>query len=213
MRVDFYGLAFETPRVTFYLWSPWRATALEHRLFESVSKVPRVEAEAGPDERRLHVTDPKALRAAVQVVARVLKGWQEEADAASERRSGAGYWKEIRTPTATTTRANPPASGDSSALAWNAAARAITKRGKTSTWKGSESGFGARARKRSFAPSNEIICRRVDRRRTDYKSVPHYYIATTVGRIFNPSLRGAIMRQGRPIRRDETLGRSRRIPG
>ena len=34
MRVDFYGLAFETPRVTFYLRSPWRAAALEHKLFE-----------------------------------------------------------------------------------------------------------------------------------------------------------------------------------
>ncbi len=33
MRIDFYGLVFETPRVTFYLWSPWRAAALEHRLF------------------------------------------------------------------------------------------------------------------------------------------------------------------------------------
>jgi hypothetical protein len=87
VRIDFYGLAFETPRVTFYLWSPWRAAAIEHRLFEEVSKVPRVEAETGPDERRLHITDPKSLRAAVGVVARVLKGWQEEADQGSERRS------------------------------------------------------------------------------------------------------------------------------
>ena len=36
MRVDFYGLILETPRVTVYLWSPWRAAALEHRLFESI---------------------------------------------------------------------------------------------------------------------------------------------------------------------------------
>jgi hypothetical protein len=87
VRIDFYGLTFETPRVTFYLWSPWRASAIEHRLFEAVSKVPKVETETGPDERRVHITDPKSLRAAVQVIARVLKGWQEEADQGSERRS------------------------------------------------------------------------------------------------------------------------------
>ena len=87
MRIDFYGLAFETPHVTFHLWSPWRAAALEHRLFEAVRTLPRVEAEAGPDEIMLHVRDPKTCRAAIQAVARVLKGWQEEADPGSERRS------------------------------------------------------------------------------------------------------------------------------
>ena len=87
MRIDLYGLAFETPKVTFYLWSPWRAAALEHRLFDAVGQLPRIQAEDGTDERRLHVTDPKTLRTAIQAVARVLKGWQEEADPASERRS------------------------------------------------------------------------------------------------------------------------------
>ena len=33
MLIDFYGLHFQTTRATFYLWSPWRACALEHRLF------------------------------------------------------------------------------------------------------------------------------------------------------------------------------------
>jgi hypothetical protein len=87
LRINFYGLTFETPGVTFYLWSPWRAAALEHRLFEAVSHLPRVEADQGPDERRVHVTDPKTLRAALQAVSRVLKGWQEEADPGSERRT------------------------------------------------------------------------------------------------------------------------------
>jgi hypothetical protein len=87
MQVDFYGLTFEAPRVTFYLWSPWRAAALEHRLFDAIRALPRVQAEEGPDELRLHVTDPKTWRAALQVVARVLKGWQEEADPASEKRN------------------------------------------------------------------------------------------------------------------------------
>src|SRR5579885_487587 len=87
MRVEFYGLAFETPRVTFYLWSPWRSTALEHRLFEAIRQLPRVTAEQGPDELRIHIDDAKTCRAALQVVARVLKGWQEDADPATERRS------------------------------------------------------------------------------------------------------------------------------
>jgi hypothetical protein len=87
MRFDFYGLAFETPRVTFFLWSPWRATALEHRLFEALRNLGRGQVEEGPDEVRLHFSEPKACRGALQAVARVLKGWQEEADPASERRS------------------------------------------------------------------------------------------------------------------------------
>ena len=50
MRIDFHGLAFETPFVTFHLWSPWRAAALEHRLFEAVQAAVRSEPENLPDE-------------------------------------------------------------------------------------------------------------------------------------------------------------------
>jgi len=87
MRFDFYGLAFETPRVTFYLWSPWRASALEHRVFEAVRHLPRAQYEEGPDEFRVAVTDPKTARQALQAAERVLKGWQEDADPGSERRT------------------------------------------------------------------------------------------------------------------------------
>ncbi len=87
MRLDFYGLAFETSRVSVYLWMPWRASVLEHRLFEVVSKLPNVQVEREAEELRLHLTDSKAWRAALQAVCRVLKGWQEEADAGRERRA------------------------------------------------------------------------------------------------------------------------------
>src|SRR5258708_759981 len=87
MRFDFYGLGFHSPRVTFYLWSPWRAAAPEHRLVEGVRKLPHVEFEEAPDEWRVHVTDQKTWRAALQMVARVMKGWQEDADPGSERRT------------------------------------------------------------------------------------------------------------------------------
>jgi hypothetical protein len=87
MRVDLYGLAMETPGVTFYLWSPWRCSALEHRLFDAIKGIPGVRPEAGPDELRLHVADPKAWKTAVNHLSRVLKGWQEEAaDTGTERR-------------------------------------------------------------------------------------------------------------------------------
>src|SRR5437868_3230678 len=89
MRFDFYGLAFETPRVTFYLWSPWRCTALEHRVFEALRALPRVVVEEEADEWRVHVADPKVARSAIQAAERVLKGWQEEADPTSERR----FWR------------------------------------------------------------------------------------------------------------------------
>jgi hypothetical protein len=87
MRFEFYGLVFDTPRVTFYLWSPWRAAALEHRLFEVLRELPKTQVEEAADEWRLVIADARAARTALQSLERVLKGWQEEADPASERRS------------------------------------------------------------------------------------------------------------------------------
>lgn len=87
MRFEFYGLAFETPRITFYLWSSWRATALENRLFEVVRQTTHAEVEEAGDELHLHLTDPKSCRNALHSIARVLKGWQEEADPGQERRA------------------------------------------------------------------------------------------------------------------------------
>ncbi|MFL5244618.1 MAG: hypothetical protein ACJ8FY_21160 [Gemmataceae bacterium] len=87
MLLDFYGLNLDTNRVTFYVWSPWRAAALEQRLFESIRSLPKVESEELPDEWRLHITDAKTWRNAIQAVSRVLKGWQEDAEPGSERRT------------------------------------------------------------------------------------------------------------------------------
>lgn len=87
MRVDLYGLTFETPGVTFYLWSPWRSSAIEHRLFDAIRQLPQAEPETSPDELRVAFKDPKPVRLAFQAVERILKGWQEEAsDAGSDRR-------------------------------------------------------------------------------------------------------------------------------
>lgn len=87
MRFDFHGLAFETAGVVIHLWSPWRASALEHRLFEACRNLPRVEVHEQADELSIEIKDPKTARGLVQATARVLKGWQEEAEQGSERRS------------------------------------------------------------------------------------------------------------------------------
>lgn len=87
MRIEMYGLVFDSPGVTFYLWTPWRASYLEHRLFDALSHCSNVEIEKMPDEIRLHIDEAKTWRSALQAIARVLKGWQEEAESGSERRA------------------------------------------------------------------------------------------------------------------------------
>ena len=63
---------------------PGIAISLE-ALGARTAKLPRVELEEGPDERRLLLTEPRTCRAALQAISRVLKGWQEEAEAGGER--------------------------------------------------------------------------------------------------------------------------------
>ena len=89
MRVDLFGLTMDAPGVTFYMWSPWRCSSLEHKMFDALKALPNVTLETAPDEVRLHITEHKAWRVAVQNLSRVLKGWQEEATdgAKDERRS------------------------------------------------------------------------------------------------------------------------------
>lgn len=87
MRIDFYGLAIETPKVTFYLYSPWRASALEHRLFEAILQVSGAKREDSFDEVRVHITETKSWKTALQSLVRVMKGWQEETDPGRERRA------------------------------------------------------------------------------------------------------------------------------
>ncbi len=87
MQVDIHGLTFETPATSFHLWSPWRCSYLEHRLFESVRAIPNTQFDHPPDEFRLLVHDPKTFRQAIQAIARTLKGWEEEAsDTGTEER-------------------------------------------------------------------------------------------------------------------------------
>ncbi len=87
MRVDFYGLILESPGVTVYLRSPWRCTLLEHKLFEVVCTIPGVTVERQANEWRAYLSEPRLWQHALSHIARVLKGWQEEAaDSTREER-------------------------------------------------------------------------------------------------------------------------------
>ena len=92
MRVELFGLAMETPCVTFYLWSPWRCSFLEHKLFEALKAVPGATLEPGPDELKLNIVDAKAWKVSVQHISRVMKGWQEEASDAGREERRAWRW-------------------------------------------------------------------------------------------------------------------------
>jgi hypothetical protein len=88
MRIEMYGLVFETPGITVFLSSPWRCLAIEHRLFEAVKGIPDTQFEAEPDEYRVHLNHPNSWYTVLNAVTRVLKGWQEEAsDVGNETRS------------------------------------------------------------------------------------------------------------------------------
>jgi hypothetical protein len=86
MQIDFYGLKFEASRLTCYLWSPWRAAALEHRLFTEVKQVPGIHLEQQPDELRVQIADVKTWQQAQHNMSRLLKGWQEETSGAGRER-------------------------------------------------------------------------------------------------------------------------------
>src|SRR5215213_6663064 len=88
MQIDFYTLKFEAARITCYLWTPWRASALEHRLFNEVKQLAGVHLEQTPEELRVQIDNIKTFQQALVNMSRLLKGWQEEATgAAKERRS------------------------------------------------------------------------------------------------------------------------------
>jgi hypothetical protein len=86
MQIDFYGLHFEASRVTCYLWTPWRASALEHRLFNEVKQLPGVHLESTLEELRVQIADAKTFKQGLNSMSRLLKGWQEEATGAGKER-------------------------------------------------------------------------------------------------------------------------------
>jgi len=80
-------MVLDTPSVSFHLWTPWRASSLEHKLYEAVHGLPGAKEEKTNDELTTVYEDPKSFRLAVNAVARVLKGWQEEAEMGQDKRS------------------------------------------------------------------------------------------------------------------------------
>jgi hypothetical protein len=92
MKIDLFGLSMDAPLVTFFLWSPWRCSALEHKLFESLQAIPGASVESGADELRINLSEPKGWKMAVQNLSRVLKGWQEEASDVGKEERRAWRW-------------------------------------------------------------------------------------------------------------------------
>ena len=88
MKVELYGLTVEADGVTFHLWSPWRCSELEHRLFEAVKSVPGAEFETAADELSVHIDDTKSWKQASTHMSRILKGWQEGSTEAGGDRRG-----------------------------------------------------------------------------------------------------------------------------
>jgi hypothetical protein len=86
MQIEFYSFQFEASRITCYLYSPWRASALEHRLFNEVKQLAGVHFESAPDEMRVQIADVKTWKQALVNMSRLLKGWQEEATGAGKER-------------------------------------------------------------------------------------------------------------------------------
>lgn len=86
MQVNLMGLIFETPCVIIHLYSPWRATALENKLFESIRQIPGLQTEETQDDLLIQIRDLKIWKNVLENCVRILKGWQEDADLASERR-------------------------------------------------------------------------------------------------------------------------------
>ena len=56
-------------------------------MFDAIRAAGHGQPESAPDKWRIAIKDAKTWRSALQGVERVLKGWQEEADPGSERRS------------------------------------------------------------------------------------------------------------------------------
>jgi hypothetical protein len=86
MQIDFYGFRFEASRITCNLATPWRASALEHRLFNEFKQLPGVHLETSLDELRVQITDVNIWKQALPNMSRLLKGWQEEAASTGKER-------------------------------------------------------------------------------------------------------------------------------
>jgi hypothetical protein len=90
MQINLMGLIFETPCVVVHLYSPWRASALENKLFENIRQIPGLVLEQSQDELIISIRDLKTWKIALDACVRSLKGWQEDADLGLERRFW--YW-------------------------------------------------------------------------------------------------------------------------
>ena len=93
MRLELYGIAMEAPGATVCLWSPWRCLEIEHKLFNAIAVLRPDGIEKAPDEWTWDIPDVRVWKQVLNVVARTLKGWQEEGhDTGSNPEKRAWRW-------------------------------------------------------------------------------------------------------------------------
>jgi len=86
MKVNISGVCIETRKIVVYLKSPWRANALEHKLFEAARQIPEVQVEESQAEYKIVLKNIEKFQTLLESCTRILKGWQEDADLGTERR-------------------------------------------------------------------------------------------------------------------------------
>lgn len=89
MIAQLYGLRMQVDGITIHLWSPWRSSRLENRIFEAIAAIAKVPIEKDSDELHFKLANTELWNQAVQTTERILKGWQEESSEShnAERRS------------------------------------------------------------------------------------------------------------------------------
>ncbi|MEZ6138929.1 MAG: hypothetical protein R3B84_00015 [Zavarzinella sp.] len=86
MKLKLYGISIEAERVTYSLLSPWRASMLEHRLFDSIRAISNVKYEEADAELLLHISAEKPAHESLLMIERIMKGWQEDGSSTKQER-------------------------------------------------------------------------------------------------------------------------------
>lgn len=73
MLINLTGLIFETPCLVVHLYSPWRASALENKLFENIKQLPGVVLEQAQDELIISIRDINTWKLALAACVRSRK--------------------------------------------------------------------------------------------------------------------------------------------
>lgn len=86
MEITFYQFCITTQKIAIHLYSCWRASQLEHKLFDSARTIVGKEPDRKDDSLVLTITAESTWNQLFQNWVRILKGWEEDAVPGDERR-------------------------------------------------------------------------------------------------------------------------------